>query len=99
LGKAVGSISHVISKREERSFLGILTPKQTADFHVWLSQSSNRNRARRSISDDGRDSPSVHSMDATLATEGYKGNGKEVSLQDISRRLSEVLRISTKADE
>jgi bZIP transcription factor len=99
LGKAVGSISHVISKREERSFLGILTPKQTADFHVWLSQSSNRDRARRSISDDGRDSPSVHSMDATLATKGYEGSGKEVSLQDISRRLSEVLRISTKADE
>jgi bZIP transcription factor len=99
LGKAVGSISHVISKREERSFLGILTPKQTADFHVWLSLSGNRDRARRSISDDGRDSPSVHNMDTTSATEGYKGNGKEVSLQDISRRLSEVLRISNKADE
>jgi hypothetical protein len=98
MGKAVGTLSHVIARREERTLLGILNPKQVAAYQSWLSTDSNRERSRRAIAEHQSVLSSVHFMDASSSSDGNTGNHKEVSLHDISRRLTEVLQISTRSD-
>lgn len=93
LGKAVGSLGHVIARREERSLLGILKPGQVAAYQIWLAKDRNRQRSRLAVAEQQISSSSVHS-----ASNGMNGCANEVSLADISRRLSEVLQISTKSD-
>jgi hypothetical protein len=89
LSKAVGSLSHVLARREERAYLGILNPQQVAAYHTWLI--NNRGRCRRAVEVDHCGAPLV---DASSAARISSVN-KDTSLQDVCRRLNEVLQIST----
>jgi bZIP transcription factor len=103
LGKAVGSLSHVVAQREERTLLGILNPKQVALYQAWLwsDSTNNRERCRRAVvlqMRNGTVQMNEESMDTTSSNtkNGIQhGATKEMSLHDISRRLREVLQISS----
>lgn len=99
LSKAVGSLSHVISRREDKTFARILKPDQLLAYLTWLSEPCNRARFQNKLASSATTHPI--GMDATEANEsrnesvGNVGSGsKEASLQDICRRLNQVLRIS-----
>jgi hypothetical protein len=85
LGKAVGSISHLIAQREEKSYLGVLNPKQVSKYFSWLSNTSNRERCR---------SLARPQSDAQIMME-TSSLSEEISLHDICKRLNEVLQISS----
>jgi hypothetical protein len=102
LSKAVGSLSHVISRREEISLARILKPEQLWNFQTWLLDSNSRSRCRNRIN-------STLGLNATMQAchissipqptemdcEVVSGIAtKEASLQDICWRLNKILRIS-----
>ena len=80
LGRAVGSLGHVVAQREEKSFLNILDPQQVCKYQAWLEQNRERVRLR---------------VFPTANNGGSDNDINELSLQDICRRLNEVLKIST----
>ena len=121
LGKAVGTLSHIIAQRDEHTYLNILHPQQVSRYYSWLSQhrqSIRRNMARHDI--DVRmecvkpDQPttalpvamdtvplSMSSVSASIVGTSMtisdsSGQGDSMSLHTISRRLSEVLQISSR---
>jgi bZIP transcription factor len=106
LSKAVGSLSHVVSRREDKTLARILRPDQLMAYVTWLSEPCNRARFKDKIElsvsmakttqPNGLDSTEVsHSWNGNSETIGFAGCGsKEASLQDICRRLNQVLRIS-----
>lgn len=98
LAKAVGSLSHIIARREERTLLGILSPRQVASYQAWLTRDDNRGKGRREVVGHRHEYLGEQFTDALSASDGNTGNSKEGSLHDISRRLSEVLWISSKSD-
>ena len=79
LRNAVDSVSNLVARREEKTFLSILDPRQTATYHAWLS--TNRQACKMVVS-AGQES-----------TNGGDG-AKDASLHDICKRLNDVLRIS-----
>lgn len=95
MGKAVGSLSHVIAEREERSLVGTLRPSQAADLHEWLAKPENVQRARESVlKRQGEFDNST--PDVTMRSPSPAIEAKEVTLFDICRKLNEVLQISNK---
>lgn len=104
LSKAVGSLSHVISRREDKTFARILRPNQLVAYQTWLADPRNRARFKKrvtstvSLADTAHlvglnnseaNRLMMHSVGITVGS-----GSKEASLQDICRRLNQVLRIS-----
>jgi bZIP transcription factor len=115
LGKAVGTLSHIIAQRDENTYLNILHPQQVSRYYNWLSQHREAMRqtmarpAQMECVKSGQKSttlPSTMDMDSvpsTLSsmstpTAAASTTSDVVSLQTISRRLSEVLQISSRQD-
>lgn len=120
LGKAVGTLSHMIAQRDENTYLNILHPSQVSKYYHWLSQ--HRPEVRQMMFQHQPDVmehattepqpptlPSAIDMDsdpsstqsfrsATTVAPSDGGNvpGDSTSLHAISRRLSEVLQISSR---
>jgi hypothetical protein len=107
LGKAVGTLSHIIAQRDETMYLNILHPQQVSNYYHWLSQhrQSVRVMMTRSVSPVTTSSAmDMNSAPTTLSPKSTTEVGTNVaisdgmSLQTISRRLSEVLQISSRQD-
>ena len=113
LGKAVGSLGHVVAKREERTYLEILNPRQVTGYQAWLEKNRDRVRRRAASRHGGADQAapfaSLSLAEAAATTTASDsagaavssvstGSSNEVSLHDICRRLNEVLQISTRND-
>jgi len=81
LYEAVESLGRVVSQREDRTVLSILSPTQVGAYQKWLST----NRAR--VGDVVQRTSSASSDNACLPS-------TESSLHDICKRLNEVLQIS-----
>lgn len=78
LRHAMESLSTLVSKREESATAGILSPDQAKKLQIWLD--GNRGRCREKASSVGCPAASLP-------------EGKEVSMEYISERLSQVLQI------
>jgi len=100
LGKAVGSLGHVVAQREEKAYLGILHPQQVSRYQAWLE--TNRHRVRASAA--GRGDSSMDGAATTAAaravvnSDNNNTSNHEVTLQDICRRLNQVLQISSQSN-
>jgi hypothetical protein len=101
LNKAVGSLSHVISRREDRTLARILNPQQLLAYQTWLNNSANRDRCCNKVTEGhlqkgplqpaSEQNASCTPMDSEIE---IGSSSKEASLHDICRRLNQVLRIS-----
>lgn len=86
LYEAVESLGRVVSQREDRTILSILSPTQVGTYQKWLS--TNRGR----VGDIVQRTTSASSDNASLPS-------TESSLHDICKRLNEVLQISKATNE
>lgn len=99
LGKAVGSLGHVVAQREEKAYLGILRPCQVARYQAWLETNRDRVRACAGSGDGAGDSSMVGANTTTRTSAAVNSSSNhEVTLQDICRRLNEVLQISAQTN-
>lgn len=80
LRNAADSVSNAVTRREETSYLSILTPEQTAKYQVWLEK--NNWSCKSAVVGHHQQQQANHA------------DPKDASLTEISRRLSAVLKIS-----
>lgn len=85
LTEAISSQCQVSVAREDRSFLGVLTPAQAAKFHGWMA--ANQERCSRLLR-ERRPTP-----------EKCNPVFKDSALVEVCKRLEEVLRISKKEQD